>query len=137
MLRSALALLSTLQSGARIKQAFERVLRQAFIIAVAAVLLIAATVFGLFAAYRALVSIYSPLAAAGIMAACLLLVGLIVLAMMPLMGRQTKRASPALPVATGDGAGPIDQGLGKAIQQVSPVPIIAIAFLAGLLMSRR
>ena len=68
------------------------------------------------------------------MAACLLLVGLTVLATVTL--RQAKRASPALLVATGEGAGLIDRRLGKAMQQVGPVPLIAIAFLAGLLMSR-
>ena len=54
MLRTALALLSTLQIGARIKDSLERSLRQAAIIAVAVVLLIAAAVFGLIAAYQAL-----------------------------------------------------------------------------------
>jgi hypothetical protein len=58
MLRTALALLSTLQIGARIKDSFERSLRQALVIAVAAVLLIAAAVFGLLAAYHALISLY-------------------------------------------------------------------------------
>ena len=58
MLRAALALLSTLQIGARIKQSLERSLRQAAVIAVAVVFLVAAAVFGLIAAYHALVSIY-------------------------------------------------------------------------------
>ena len=80
MLRTALALLSTLQIGARIKESFERSLRQAAVVAVAAVLLIAASVFGLIAAYQALVSIYQfdPVEAAAIMAGVLLLIGLIV-----------------------------------------------------------
>ena len=69
MLRAALALLSTLQIGARIKESLERSLRQAIVIAVAAVLLVAAAVFGLLAAYHALVSLYqfSALEAAAIM----------------------------------------------------------------------
>jgi membrane-associated HD superfamily phosphohydrolase len=95
MLRAALALLSTLQIGARIKESLERSLRQAIVIAVAAVLLVAAAVFGLLAAYHALVSLYqfSALEAAAIMAACLLLIGLIVVAILPLVGRQPKRAT--------------------------------------------
>ena len=139
MLRAALALLSTLQIGARIKESFESSLRQAVVIAVAAALLIAAAVFGLLAAYHMLVSIYqfSPVEAAAIMAACLLLIGLIVVAILPLVGRQPKRASPTPLVARGDGAGLIDQGVGKAMQQVGPVPLVVIAFLAGLLVSRR
>ena len=49
MLRSALALLSSLQIGVRMKQSLERHLRQAVVIAFAAGLLIAAAVFGLLA----------------------------------------------------------------------------------------
>ena len=44
MLRAAMALLSTLQIGARIKESLERSLRQAAVIAVAVVLLVAAAV---------------------------------------------------------------------------------------------
>jgi len=56
------------------------------------------------------------------MAACLLLVGLMVLVIVPLIGRQAKRASPAPLVATGEGTGLVDQGLGKVIQQIGPCP---------------
>jgi hypothetical protein len=31
----------------------------------------------------------------------------------------------------------IDQGVGKAMQQVGPVPLLAIAFIAGVLFGRR
>jgi uncharacterized protein YybS (DUF2232 family) len=139
MLRSAFALLSSLQIGVRMKQSFERALRQAVVISVAVVFLTAAAVFGLLAGYHALVSIYqfSALEAAAIIAACLLLVGLMVLVIVPLIGRQAKRASPAPLVATGEGTGLIDQGLGKVIQQIGPVPLIALAFVVGLLASRR
>ena len=103
MLRAALALLSTLQIGARIKESFERSLRQAAVIAVAAVLLVAAAVFGLIAAYHALVSIYQfdAAEAAAIMAGVLLLVGLIVIAIALSMGRGPKRPSPSLAVRFG------------------------------------
>jgi hypothetical protein len=142
MLRTALALLSTLQIGARIKESFERSLRQAAIIAVAVVLLIAASVFGLIAAYQALVSIYQfdALEAAAIMAGVLLLVGLIVLAIVPTIGREPKqRPSPAPSplISTGDAASTIDQGVGKAMQQVGPVPLLVAAFIAGILAGRR
>jgi hypothetical protein len=87
MLRAAFALLSSLQIGTWIKQSFERSLRQAGIIAVAVLLLTAAAVFGLIAAYDALVSIYSfsAVEAAAIMAAGLLLAGLLVIAITPIM----------------------------------------------------
>lgn len=55
MLCTALALLSSLQIGIRIKGAIERALRQAVVIGVAAVVLIAGASFGLLAAYHALV----------------------------------------------------------------------------------
>jgi hypothetical protein len=139
MIRAALALLSTLQAGARIRDSLERSLRQAVVIAIAALLLVAATVFGLVAAYHALVSVYhfDPAEAAAIMAASLLLVGLIALAIVPLVGRQPKRAAPAPFVSTGDAAGMLDQGVGKAMQQIGPVPLLTIAFIAGILAGRR
>ena len=52
MFNLALSLISSLQAGARIKQSFERSLRQAVNAAIAAVVLIAAAAFGLIAAYR-------------------------------------------------------------------------------------
>jgi hypothetical protein len=107
------------------------------------VLLIAAAVFGLIAAYHALLSIYQLDAAeaAAIMAGVLLLVGLIVLAVVPMIGRQPKRAAATAPSPLastgGDPTAMIDQGVGKAMQQVGPVPLLAIAFIAGVLFGRR
>jgi len=140
MLRAAMALLSTLQIGARIKESFERSLRQAAVIAVAVVLLAAAAVLGLIAAYHALVSVYQfdAAEAAAIMAAVLLVIGIIVLAIASSMGRPPKKAPAAPPlVATPDPTAMIDQGVGKAMQQVGPVPLLAIAFIAGVLFGRR
>jgi hypothetical protein len=140
MLRAAMALLSTLQIGTRIRESFERSLRQAAIIAVAVVLLVSAAVFGLIAAYHALVSIYQfdAVEAAAIMAGVLLLVGLIVLAVASSMGRAPKRPARRSPlVSTPDPTAMIDESLGKAMQQVGPVPLLAIAFIAGVLFGRR
>ena len=140
MLRAALALLSTLQIGARIKESFERSLRQAAVIAVAVVFIVAAAVFVLIAAYHALVSIYQFDAAEGaaIMAGVLLLVGLIVIAIALSMGHGAKRPAQASPFVSGpDPTAMLDQGVGKAMQQVGPVPLLAIAFIAGVLFGRR
>jgi hypothetical protein len=139
MLRAALALLSTLQIGARIKDQFERSLRQAVVIAVAAVFLLAAAVFGLLAAYHGLISHYqlSAMEAAAIMAGALLLIGLVTLATVPLIGRQPKRSKARPLVTAGGGVGLIDQGLGKAVQQIGPLPLLAIAFIAGILAGRK
>jgi hypothetical protein len=139
MLRSALALLSYLQVGLRIKQSIERSLRQAVVIAVAVVVLIAAAAFGLLAAYHALVLSYgfTPTEAAGIIAASLALLGVLILATLPLFARKRKPEVPSMMAATGEGVGMLDQGVGKAMQQVGPVTLLAIAFIAGVLLSRR
>ena len=139
MLRAALALLSTVQVGARIKESLDRSLRQAAITAVAVVFLLAATMFGLIAAYHFLISVYQFSAgeAAAIMAASLFLVGLIVLALASRAGAAPKRQAPDRVAATSEGPGMLDEGISKVVQQVGPVPLLAIAFLAGVLLSRR
>jgi hypothetical protein len=139
MLRAALALLSSLQIGSRLKQSFERSLRQALVIAVAVAVLLAAAGFGLLAAYHALVSIYGfdAIGAAGILAAALALLGFIILACVPLFGRKTRAAPPSAAEATAEGVGLVDQSLGKAMQQVGPVTLLLVAFLAGVLASRK
>lgn len=139
MLRSALALLSSLQIGLRIRESVERSLRQAIVIAVAAVVLIAAAAFGLLAAYHAMVLSYGFTApqAAGMLAAALALLGVLILAALPLFAPKRKPEAPS-PMATAtEGAGLLDQSVGKAMQQVGPVTLLAIAFIAGLLASRR
>jgi hypothetical protein len=138
MLRSALALLSSLQVGLRIRQSIERSLRQAVVIALAAVVLIAAAVLGLVAAYQALIAHgFIPVEAAGIVAASLALLGVLILATLPLFPRQRKPQASSMLVAGTEGGGMLDQGAGKAMQTVGPVTLLAIAFIAGLLASRR
>jgi len=139
MLRSALALLSTLQVGLRIRESIERSVRQAAVIAVALVILIIAALFGLFAVYQLLIGHYgfTPAEAAGIIAASLFLLSLLVLATLPLFAPRPKRQAPSMAMAAGEGMGLIDQGVGRAMQQVGPVTLLAIAFVAGILASRR
>ena len=139
MLRSALALLSSLQVGLRIKQSIERSLRQAVVIAVAAVVLIAAACFGLLAGYQALIAHgFTPVEAAGIVAASLTLLGVLILATLPLFARTQKTQAPSMLAAGNEGVGGmLDQGVGKAMQSVGPVTLLAVAFFAGLLASRR
>ena len=139
MFRTALALLSSLQIGSRIKESVERSLKQAIVVVVAAVVLIAAAIFGLVAAYHGLVLTYgfSPTAASGIIAAALALLGVLILATLPLFARKRQAQAPSMPAAMGEGANLIDQSVGRAMQQVGPVGILAIAFLAGVLLSRR
>jgi hypothetical protein len=138
MLRSALALLSSLQVGLRIKQAIERSLRQAVVIAIAAVVLICAAGFGLLAAQQTLIAHgFPPAVAAGIVAASLALLGVLILATLPLFARQRKPEVPSMLAAGTEGGGMLDQGVGRAMQTVGPVTLLAIAFIAGLLASRR
>jgi hypothetical protein len=139
MLRSALALFSSLQIGLRIRESIERSLRQALFVAVAALLLIAAACFGLFAAYQALILSYgfTPPQAACLIAALLAALALVVLAVFFLTARRPKPTASSPFASAGDSVGLLDQSVGKAMQQVGPVGLLAIAFIAGLLASRR
>jgi hypothetical protein len=138
MLRLALSLLSSLQIGARLKHSFERSIRQAVAVVIAIVILLAAAGFGLLAAYQALISLYqfNAIEAACIIAATLALLGVLVLASLPLFGRKA-RSVPATLRPTDDGMGLVDQGLNQAMRQVGPVTLLAVAFLAGVLASRK
>jgi hypothetical protein len=137
MWRLALTLLSSLQAGASIKQSFERALRQVIAIAVAILVLLVAACFGLLASYQALISSYgfSPAEAAGIMASVLLLLGAALLAWSAF--GQTPRKAPQLGAGLADGIGTVDREISKAMQQIGPVTLLAIAFVAGILASRR
>ena len=84
MLRAAMALLSTLQIGARIKESLERSLRQAAVIAIPPPFPIPFPSLFQFDAAEA----------AAIMAGVLLFVGLTVIAIALSMGRKPKRAPP-------------------------------------------
>jgi hypothetical protein len=139
MFNLALSLLTSLQAGARIKQSFERSLRQAAIAVVAAIVLLAAAAFGLVAAYHALISVYgfSPAAAAGILAGVLALLGIVILLIARAPVHRTERDVPQTIESAGHGLGLVDQGLGKAMQQTGPLTFLAIAFVAGILAGRR
>jgi hypothetical protein len=137
MLRLALTLLSSLQAGARIKQSFERTLRQAITVAIAVLILIAATCFGLVAAYHVLISSYgfSPAEAAGIMASVLVLLGAALLAWSAFGPR--RHASSQATASLGEGIANVEQQIGKAMQQISPMTLLAIAFVAGVILASR
>ncbi|MGV1014835.1 MAG: hypothetical protein ACOYB4_07670 [Methyloceanibacter sp.] len=135
MLRLALSLLSSLQVGARIKDAVDRSLRQVAIVALAVGVLIAAMVFALVAAYFSLISGYgfSPAGAAGLLALILALLGGLILVVLRVSERPKQ---PDVPTPA-EGMALLDQGLGKAMQQVNPLTLLAVAFVAGLLAGRR
>ena len=131
MFNLALSLISSLQAGARIKQSFERSLRQAVNAAIAAVVLIAAAAFGLIAAYHALIAVY------GFLAGLLALLGLLILLLLRAPVHKAEREVPQTFESAGQGLGLIDQGLGKAMQQTGPLTLLALAFVAGILAGRR
>jgi hypothetical protein len=139
MLNLALSLLSSLQVGTRLKQTVERSLRQAAIMGIAVVVLIAAVVFGLVAAYHGLISVYgfTPAGAAGLLALILAVLGVMIIVVMRISERQPRTRTQATLGAPAEGLAMIDQSFGKAMQQVSPLTLVAIAFAAGLLASRR
>src|SRR5512143_1401017 len=98
MLRSALALLSTLQVGLRIRESIERSVRQAAVVAGALVSLIIAVLFGLVSVYQLLIGHYgfTPAEAAGIIAGALFLLSMLVLGTLPLLApRRPKREAPS------------------------------------------
>ncbi len=139
MLRAALALLSTLQIGARVRDTVERSLRQAAVVAVAAIFLLAAAVFGLIAAYHLLISSFqfTPAEAAAIIAGSLLVVGVLMLAIASQVGKPQKARSQTPMMAASQGLGMVDQTVDQVVKQVGPVNLVAIAFLAGLFAGRR
>jgi ABC-type uncharacterized transport system YnjBCD permease subunit len=124
MLRSALALLSSLQVGLRLKESIERSIRQAAIIAVAVVILLGAIAFGLVAGYQVLMSHYgfSPAHAAGIMAAFLFLLAMLVLATLPLFAPRPRRRVPSMSMAAGEGVGLIDKASARRCSRSGPLP---------------
>ena len=139
MLRFLLPLLSSLQIGARIKQSIQVYVREAIVIAVAAVILVFALLFGLLALYHALTSVwdFTPLESAGIVGAGLTVIALLVLATIPLVTRVSKRRSSSVMNAPAEGLGMLEQGVGKAMSQTSPLTLLAVAFVAGLFAGRR
>ncbi|MEZ5828538.1 MAG: hypothetical protein R3D30_09570 [Hyphomicrobiales bacterium] len=139
MLRLALSLISSLQIGARIKDTVERSVKKAVIYAIAGVIFLFALAFGLVAGYFALIDLYgfSPLESAGIVAGALLAIALVVLAFIPLVAREKKTDTQSLMAAPAEGLAMVDQSVNKAMQQVGPLTLLAVAFAAGLLLSRR
>ncbi|MFW2390961.1 MAG: hypothetical protein ACTSRM_06080 [Alphaproteobacteria bacterium] len=137
MLRLVLSLISSLQIGARIQDVVERSVRRTVTIVIAIVVLLFALGFGLVAAYQALLLYdFSPLEASGIVAAVLAFLGVLLLLLSPVLAKP-KRKEPDLVNAPAEGLAMIDQGLGKSMQQVGPLTLLALAFAAGLLASRR
>ena len=137
MLRILLSIVSSLQIGARIKDVIERSAKKAVIIAIAAAVFLFAIAFGLVAAYQALIVYdFTALEAAGTVAGALVALGLLILALLPVVSRP-KPPQQNFVNAPAEGMAMIDQGVGKAMQQVSPLTLLVIAFAAGLLASRR
>ena len=137
MLRILLSLVSSVQIGARIKDVIERSAKKAVIIAIAAAVFLFAIAVGLVAAYQALIVYdFTALEAAGIVAGALVVLGVLILALLPMVSRP-KQQTQSFVNAPAEGMAMIDQGVGKAMQQVSPLTLLVIAFAAGLLASRR
>jgi len=137
MLRLVLAAISSLQLGTRIKDAIEKSVKKAVIYAIAGVVLLYAIAFGLVAGYHALIVYgFTTVESAGIVAGALVVLALIVLAFIPLVTRE-KPQQQRLVDAPAEGMAMVEQGVGKAMQQVGPLTLLVIAFAAGLLASRR
>lgn len=135
MLRLVLSLVSSLQTGALIKETVERSIRKAVLIAAASVVLLFAIGFGLAAFYQGLVAYgLSPLASAGIVAGILAVIGIILL----ILGlRKPKPKQPDFVNAPAEGLAMVDKSMNKAMKQVGPLTLLAIAFAVGVIASRK
>ena len=132
MLRLALALLSTLQVGGRVRLSLDRLLWQGLITTVAGLFFLAAAAFGLLAAYRELVSAYQPPEAALLMALGLLFLGLLIFGFFVQKGRPIRK-----PISPRRSVNLIEGGVRDAAAQIGPFPLVLIAFAAGVLAGRR
>jgi len=134
------AMLFTIVSGikSRIRRTVDVLVWKAVLIAAAVIVLLLALMFGLIAAYHALVEAagFTPIEAAGLVALCLAGVGVLVLAVLPLAAKSSGNERELVPSA-GEGLAMIDSGLSKATEQVGALPVLAIAFAVGFLVSRR
>jgi hypothetical protein len=63
--------------------------------------------------------------------------GVILLAVFLLASRKRKPAAPSPLAAVNEGVSVVDQSVNRAMQQIGPVGMLAIAFIAGALLSRR
>lgn len=98
--------------------------RKAILIAAGVVVLLFAAMFGLIAAYHALIGAagFSPIEAAGLVALSMAGLGLLVLAILPLVSRSNQEDRELIPSA-GEGLAMIDTGLSKATKQVGALPV--------------
>jgi len=130
----------TLVSRAKqsVEQAVNSLIQKAAIVAAAVVLILFAAAFGLVAAYYALIGPvgFAPLEAAGILGGCLLALGLLLLAVLPLASR-TRRKDAAAIAAPAEALALVDKGLSTATRQVGAIPLVVIALVAGFLVAKR
>lgn len=126
------------QITARVKSTISAYTRKAVIVAIAVVVFLFALAFGLVAAYHALVMVgFTPLAAAGVVGAGLLGLALLVLGVLPFIGRKSEKDALAVVTAPGETLSAIDQGLTKSVRKVGALPLVLSAFVVGFLVSRR
>ena len=71
------------------------------------------------------------------MTGVLLAFGLLVLAIIPVLGKKPRVSQPLALSRSGQGMDLMDRGIGSAMQQVGPVTVLLVAFAAGLLAGRR
>ncbi len=135
-----MGVLSSLQLRAQLKEKLDAIKRQTIAVVIALILLIAAIVFGFIALYHVLSDIWglSAAASAGIMAGSLLVLALIVLAVLPLFGPKKPKPKPQAMFDAGNESLLLaEKSVSKAMTDVGPLTLLALAFAAGLLASRR
>lgn len=110
---------------------------RAILIATAVVALLFAVLF-VIAAYHALTDLagVTPIEAAGLVGGSLVCVGVLVLAVLPLVAKGNGDEWELI-FAPGAGLALVDKGLAKATGQIGALPVLAIAFAVWFLASRR
>lgn len=140
MLRSVLALMSSLRLGVGLKDAVQRRIRSAIIVAVACLFVFIAALWGLLTAQFAMLEAgFSGVVASAIIALGLFLAGMATFALLPLANRR-HRSKFRRAVEDEGAAGAVnvvDHQVGRMIQQVGPLGVLATAFAIGLVVSRR
>lgn len=133
MISQALRLFAVAKAGTAAKQAVRRACVQAAVIAAASLLILAGAVFALVCAYLALTTMFTPVEAAGAMAAGLILAGLIVLALRSMIVQLSAGKKAFTPQ---DAAESVQRGAADVTRAVGPAQIIALSLLAGLAAGR-
>jgi len=140
MLRILMGVLSSLRLGAQVRAELQAIKRQSIVVTIAVLFLVMAIAFGLVALYHVLIDVcgFSVLASAGIMTGSLFVIAVLIFLSRSLFRPRKSKPKPQAMLDAGtDGLLMVEKSVDKAMQEVGPLTLLAVAFAAGLLASRR